>query len=95
MSAAIGVSDVPDLTHPLKFRQAEAKWKRAMSIAHQAFCSCGNFLLHFKWCSERGVGGDLADHAGGVDASTSTSGENVTGRTGDGEGDITDLELLQ
>nr|ASA48570.1 ORF2 [Torque teno Leptonychotes weddellii virus 1] len=95
MSAAIGRADVPDLAHPLKFRQAEARWKRAVSVAHQAFCSCGNYLLHFKCCTGSGVGGDLGDHAGGVDASTSTDGENITGRTGGGEGDISDLELLQ
>nr|ASA48518.1 ORF2 [Torque teno Leptonychotes weddellii virus 1]ASA48521.1 ORF2 [Torque teno Leptonychotes weddellii virus 1] len=90
----IGVSDNPDLHHPLKFRQAEAKWKRGVSLAHAAFCSCGNFLLHFKWCGgERRDTGDPDGADGGVDAATNT-GEDITGHTG-GDGDVTDLELLQ
>nr|WCS65269.1 ORF2 [Torque teno Leptonychotes weddellii virus 1] len=92
---AIGVSDNPDLHHPLKFRQAEARWKRGVSIAHAAFCACGNFLLHFKWCGEgrEGTGGqEGAD--GGADEGPSTGDADITGHT-TGEEDITDLELLQ
>nr|WCS65688.1 ORF2 [Torque teno Leptonychotes weddellii virus 1] len=94
-AAADDCSDFPDFAHPLKFRQAEAKWKRGVSLAHSQFCLCGDFLSHFKWPSGRGAGGDPDDHAGGVDESTSTGGGDITGHTGDGEGDISDLELLQ
>nr|ASA48950.1 ORF2 [Torque teno Leptonychotes weddellii virus 1]ASA48954.1 ORF2 [Torque teno Leptonychotes weddellii virus 1]WCS65584.1 ORF2 [Torque teno Leptonychotes weddellii virus 1] len=94
MSSIIGDTDVPDLAHPLKFRQAEAKWKRAVSVAHAAFCSCGNFLLHFKWCSgERGDGGDQEGADGGATGGEDIT-ENITGRTG-GDEEVSDLELLQ
>nr|WCS65532.1 ORF2 [Torque teno Leptonychotes weddellii virus 1] len=92
---AIGVSDNPDLHHPLKFRQAEAKWKRGVSLAHAAFCACGNFMLHFKWCGEGR--GDTENREGADGEATDadcTGEENITGRTGGGE-DISDLELLQ
>nr|ASA48498.1 ORF2 [Torque teno Leptonychotes weddellii virus 1] len=90
----IGRSDVPDLAHPLKFRQAEARWKRAVSVAHQAFCLCGNFLSHFKWCSEKEDGGNPEGADGGASAANTTGEGDITGHTS-GEEDITDLELLQ
>nr|WCS65680.1 ORF2 [Torque teno Leptonychotes weddellii virus 1] len=92
---AIGVSDNPDLHHPLKFRQAEAKWKRGVSVAHAAFCACGNFLLHFKWCGEGRRDTENREGADGEVAENTCTGEgDITGHTG-GEEDITDIELLQ
>nr|ASA49034.1 ORF2 [Torque teno Leptonychotes weddellii virus 1] len=92
---AIGVSDNPDLHHPLKFRQAEARWKRGVSIAHAAFCACGNFLLHFKWCGEGRGDGENPGGADGGDTGEDFIEEDLEGRT-IAEGDtVTDQELLQ
>nr|ASA48890.1 ORF2 [Torque teno Leptonychotes weddellii virus 1] len=62
----------PDLHHPLQYRKQEALWKRNLSLSHSAFCSCKNFLDHFKWPSAGAEGGGQEGLAGGVDASTST-----------------------
>nr|ASA48914.1 ORF2 [Torque teno Leptonychotes weddellii virus 1] len=87
----------PDLHHPLQYRKQEALWKRNLSLTHSKFCACKNFLDHFKWPFAGGGGGDgQGGAAGGVDVATFTGEDlDVTGITGDGEGDISDSELLQ
>nr|ASA49058.1 ORF2 [Torque teno Leptonychotes weddellii virus 1] len=89
-------ADFPDLHHPFQYRRLEARWKQKLSHEHLAFCSCGNFLLHFKWPS----GDDAIGGRGGAvtvaDAATCTGeDEDIQGGTGGGEGDISDRELLQ
>nr|WCS65704.1 ORF2 [Torque teno Leptonychotes weddellii virus 1] len=86
----------PDLHHPLQYRKQEALWKQYCSLKHKEFCLCGDFLAHFKWPTGEGGGGNR-DAAGIVPTGGDiTSGEeDMVGATGGGEGDLTDLELLQ
>nr|QZE11980.1 MAG: ORF2 [Giant panda anellovirus]USZ80606.1 ORF2 [Tick-associated anellovirus 9] len=42
------------------YKRAEAHWKKNISYTHNFFCSCNNYLSHFKWPGfrdELGFGG--------------------------------------
>lgn len=30
-------------------KKIEAQWKKSCHLTHQLWCTCGNFLSHFKW----------------------------------------------
>nr|WCS65381.1 ORF2 [Torque teno Leptonychotes weddellii virus 1] len=97
LSSAPSTPGDPDLHHPLQYRKQEALWKRNISISHSLFCSCGNFLDHFKWPSTGGEkdGENLEGRGGGVDVGTSTEEVDSIGEDTMGEGDISDQELLR
>nr|ASA48554.1 ORF2 [Torque teno Leptonychotes weddellii virus 1] len=85
----------PDLYHPLQYRRAEARWKRDVSSLHLKFCDCGNYINHFKLPCLSGKGdGEGQEEADGGAAGGNSTGGDITGHTGGGEGDITDQELL-
>nr|WCS65940.1 ORF2 [Torque teno Leptonychotes weddellii virus 2]WCS65964.1 ORF2 [Torque teno Leptonychotes weddellii virus 2]WCS65968.1 ORF2 [Torque teno Leptonychotes weddellii virus 2]WCS66072.1 ORF2 [Torque teno Leptonychotes weddellii virus 2] len=94
MSAADSSANYPDFSHPRKFRQAEAAWKKLVSRKHKEFCSCPNFLDHFRW---PGTGGNGTKEGDTGDQDTGAGSVSPVGATGggDGEGDISDIELLR
>nr|ASA48994.1 ORF2 [Torque teno Leptonychotes weddellii virus 1] len=95
LSSATSTHGYPDLHHPLQYRKQEALWKQNCSIGHKQFCACGDFLSHFKWPSGEKGSENQGDRDGetGEDLATG-GGEDIEGATL-GDGDITDLELLQ
>nr|WCS65848.1 ORF2 [Torque teno Leptonychotes weddellii virus 1] len=95
MCAASSSPGYPDLYHPLQYKKREALWKRDLNLKHREFCACGNFLLHFKWPSTGGEGGDTGGQDGGTGEEDSTK-EDMEGITGtDVEDPIPDSALLQ
>nr|ASA48874.1 ORF2 [Torque teno Leptonychotes weddellii virus 1] len=95
MCAALPTPGVPDLHHPDQYRKLEARWKKQLSRAHLDFCLCGNFLNHFRWPTGEGGTGDRAEADTAGTVADITGEEDMVGATGGGEGDLTDLELLQ
>nr|WCS65317.1 ORF2 [Torque teno Leptonychotes weddellii virus 1]WCS65321.1 ORF2 [Torque teno Leptonychotes weddellii virus 1]WCS65852.1 ORF2 [Torque teno Leptonychotes weddellii virus 1] len=94
MCAVASPPGYPDLHHPLQYRKQEALWKRDLALKHREFCSCGNFLFHFKWPSGEKDTGDREDQNGEGDGDPTTG--DIVGGTGGGEGgDVSDIELLR
>nr|WBM82720.1 MAG: ORF2 [Torque teno polar bear virus 39] len=73
----------------MEFKKREAVWRRSISISHQLFCSCDNYLNHFIKCHSTGgglIGGDVSPGEG-VSFTTNTPGTEDGGDGGGEEGE--------
>nr|WBM82746.1 MAG: ORF2 [Torque teno polar bear virus 47] len=71
----------------LSFKKQEAIWKKSIAETHKIFCSCPNYLLHFKWPTSTAAPG----YASGSDTSPVVRGP-LDGATIKGSGTGGDLE---
>nr|WBM82624.1 MAG: ORF2 [Torque teno polar bear virus 7] len=78
----------------MQYKKNEAIWKRSISVSHTLWCSCGDYLNHFRPPCPIGEGG-AGPTGADVSLAEGISFATITPSTGDGEDDGSDEEILR